>query len=205
MKYYVPMRRGGIKWALARNRKRILIVITGASFIVAVSSYGAGLYRRSMQSAINNQPGLYAVASFEDGDTIIVDMNGTLERIRFIGVDTPETQDPRKAIQCYGKAASAHTKQTIGTSKVRLVSGPDNTNRDRYGRLLRYVYLPNGRFINAELVNLGYGFAYTGFPFSKIDEFKSYQQDARKFNRGLWGICNPQINIYGGYTSDDAP
>jgi endonuclease YncB( thermonuclease family) len=56
-----------------------------------------------------------------------------------------------------------------------------------------------------ELVAQGYGFAYTGFPFTKSDEFLSYQKTAREQNKGLWGSCTPTANQYGGYTSNDAP
>jgi len=192
------------KWIIASHRTRIILVLVVLLAIVAASSFGRGIYRRSISTAINNQPGLYKIASFEDGDTIVVDMNGTLERIRFIGVDTPETKDPRKPIQCYGKTASSFTSQAIGNNRVRLVSDPENTNRDRYGRLLRYVYLPDGTFLNAELIKNGYGFAYTGFPFSKLEEFKAHQITALEDKRGLWNQCQPKLNIYGGYTSNDA-
>lgn len=156
------------------------------------------------QTASQIQPGLYQVVKFDDGDTIVVDMNGTNETIRFIGVDTPETHDPRKAVQCYGNAASEFTINLIGNSPVRLEADPLNTNRDRYNRLLRYVYLPDGTLVNAELIKLGYGFAYLGFPFSKQDDFRQYQQDAMVANAGLWDECSPTQNEYGGYTSNDA-
>lgn len=147
-------------------------------------------------------PGYYKIASFEDGDTISVDMNGVKERVRFIGIDTPETQDPRKPVQCFGKAASAFTKQLIGDHVVRLESDPLSGNRDRYNRLLRYVYLPDGTLVQAEILRQGYGFAYTSFPFTKSDEFVAHQKEAREQNRGLWNQCNPELNQYGGYTSN---
>lgn len=135
------------------------------------------------------QPGTYAVKSFEDGDTITVDMNGVAERVRLIGVDTPETQDPRYPVQCYGKAASDFTRNLIADNPVRLEADPTNTNRDRYQRLLRYVYLPDGRLVNAEIIRAGYGFAYTLFPFQKLEEFRIYETQARENNLGLWAVC----------------
>jgi micrococcal nuclease len=144
------------------------------------------------------------VVSFSDGDTVTVDMNGTDETIRFIGVDTPEVHDPRKAVQCFGEAASAFTKQIIGANHLRLEADPLNTNRDRYNRLLRYVYLPDGRLVNAEIIRQGYGFAYLGFPFSKSETFASLEKEARQQSRGLWGECKPSMNEFGGYTSEDA-
>lgn len=147
-------------------------------------------------------PGYYRVMKVEDGDTITVDMDGTPERIRFIGVDTPETKDPRKPVQCFGQAASVFTKQLIGNQNVRLESDVLSDNRDRYNRLLRYIYLPDGRLVQAEIIKQGYGFAYTSFPFSKMDDFRAYQVEARNNNRGLWGSCEPEKNKYGGFTSN---
>lgn len=138
------------------------------------------------------QPGLYRVSNFADGDTIEVDMNGVKETIRFIGVDTPETQDPRTSVQCFGKAASEFTKNFIGQNRVRLEADPTNTNRDRYNRLLRYVYLPDGQLVNAEIIKQGYGFAYILFPFEKMNEFREYERQAREQGIGLWGSCDIQ-------------
>jgi micrococcal nuclease len=149
-------------------------------------------------------PGFYKVSDFADGDTITVDMNGTQEKIRMIGVDTPETHDPRKAVQCFGQAASDFTKNLIGTNPVRLEADPLGSNRDRYDRLLRYVYLPDGRLVQAEIIKQGYGFAYTSFPFGKSDEFKQYEKEARETSKGLWSTCTPATNQYGGYTSNPA-
>lgn len=147
-------------------------------------------------------PGYYKIASFEDGDTISVDMNGITERVRMIGIDTPETQDPRKPVQCFGKAASQFTQKLIGNNVVRLESDALSGNRDRYNRLLRYVYLPDGTLVQAEILRLGYGFAYTSFPFTKSDEFVALQKEAREQNRGLWSSCAPEANQYGGFTSN---
>src|SRR5437868_12261384 len=106
-------------------------------------------------------PGLYTINHYVDGDTIAVNMNGNVETVRFTGVDTPETHKPNTPVQCYGPEAAAHTKDVISKfGKVRLQADPLDTNRDRYGRLLRYVYLPDGSFVNEEIVKQGYGFAY---------------------------------------------
>jgi micrococcal nuclease len=147
-------------------------------------------------------PGFYRVARFEDGDTITVDMNGKEERVRMIGVDTPETKDPRKPVQCFGRAASEFTKQLIGNQPVRLEADEQSSNRDRYNRLLRHVYLSDGRLVQAEIIRQGYGFAYTSFPFTKSDEFRTLEKEARNSNRGLWGSCQPTENQYGGHTSN---
>ena len=117
-----------------------------------------------------------------DGDTIIVQGVG---RVRLIGVDTPETVDPRRPVECFGKEASAFTKRLLEGHRARLEYDRDRT--DRYGRTLAYVYLPNGTFANAEIVRQGYGHAYTRFPFRYLDEFRQYEREARQGERGLWG------------------
>lgn len=155
------------------------------------------------QTAMVNQPGLYTVQRFVDGDTIAVDMNGKTEKVRFIGVDTPETHKPNTPVQCYGPAAAAYTKNLIGTNKVRLGSDSLSTDRDRYDRLLRYVYLPDGRLVNEELIKNGYGFYYPYFPFSKSDQFATDQAAARAANKGLWGNCTPKPTDRGGWISND--
>lgn len=136
-----------------------------------------------------SQPGLYAVDHFVDGDTIAVNMNGHTESVRMIGVDTPETHKPNTPVQCYGPAAAAYTKNLISDRRVRLEADPTNQNRDRYGRLLRYVYLPDNTLVAKELISNGYGFAYTSFPFTKKEAFIGYEQQAKAANKGLWGNC----------------
>jgi micrococcal nuclease len=131
-------------------------------------------------------------------------MNGTVETIRFIGVDTPETHKPNTPIQCYGPAAAAYTQQRIKAAggKVRLQSDPESTNRDRYNRLLRYIYLPDGTLMEQALIQNGYGFYYPYFPFTKSAEFKAYEDSAMAAHKGLWGSCHPTPTDSGGYVSN---
>lgn len=155
------------------------------------------------QLAEENQPGLYRVSRFVDGDTIQVTMQGVEEKVRFIGVDTPETHKPNTPVQCYGPAAAAHTKALIGQHSVRLESDSLSTDRDRYNRLLRYVYLPDGTLVNEDLVKNGYGFYYPYFPFTKAEQFSAVQATAKAVLKGLWGNCNP-IKKGDGYVSNTA-
>jgi micrococcal nuclease len=137
------------------------------------------------------------VVKFDDGDTITVDMNGTTETIRFIGIDTPETHKPNAPVECYGKEASANTKTIIGNQRVRLEADPLNTNRDRYGRLLRYVYLPDGTLLEEKILSEGFGFAYTSFPFSKKTEFVKLESSAKNQKLGLWEQCEITVDSSG--------
>ena len=170
--------------------------------IVLAVAQQQGWLNQAGQAAMSNQPGLYSVDHFVDGDTIAINMNGKVEKVRFIGVDTPETHKPNTPVQCYGPAAAAYTKTLIGSNKVRLGSDSLSTDRDRYDRLLRYVYLPDGRLVNEELIKNGYGFYYPYFPFTKSDQFSADQTAARAANKGLWGNCSPTAKDQGGWESN---
>ena len=169
--------------------------------LIVIAGTWIGLDNSSISKVVsvasNHPPGYYSVASVEDGDTIVVDMNGTSERVRFIGVDTPEKHHPNKPVQCFAQAASRRMAELIGDNPVRLEADPTNQNRDRYDRLLRYVYLEDGTLLNAQQIADGYGFAYTAFPFEKMDEFRALEDSARQDGKGLWSSC--QIEIDNGY------
>jgi micrococcal nuclease len=125
-----------------------------------------------------------------DGDTVVVRLAGREVTVRLIGIDTPETKDPREPVQCFGREASARTEQLLaGGTSVRLVY--DVERNDRYGRTLAYLYDAGaGRFVNAALVRDGYASAYTYPPnVAHADEFVALQREAREAGRGLWGAC----------------
>lgn len=116
-----------------------------------------------------------------DGDTLILDGD---EKVRLIGVDTPETVHPQKPVEAFGKEASAFTRKMVEGKKVRLEY--DQQRKDKYGRTLAYVYLEDGTFLNAEIIKQGYGFAYTRFPFKYMEEFRILEREAREEGVGLW-------------------
>jgi micrococcal nuclease len=124
-----------------------------------------------------------------DGDTILVSIGGRQERVRYIGVDTPETVKPRTPVQCFGKKASAFNHRLVDGQEVRLVS--DVEARDKYGRLLAYVFrTSDGRFVNAELVRRGYATTLTIPPNVRFaDRFRALAAAARQAGRGLWSAC----------------
>lgn len=128
---------------------------------------------------------LVQVTSVVDGDTIKTEL-GT---VRFIGVDTAEVVDPRKPVQCFGKEASAKTKELLEGKRVRLEK--DVSETDKYDRLLRYVYLEDGTFINELLVREGYASASSYPPDVKYqDQFRAAEQTARANRWGLWSdLC----------------
>jgi micrococcal nuclease len=116
-----------------------------------------------------------------------LDINNKSETVRLIGVDTPETKDPRKPVQCFGKEASEFTSQKLLGKQVRLGGDATQQERDKYGRLLRYVYLPDGILFNRQLIAQGYAYEYTyKIPYRYQIDFKANQASAQKSALGLW-------------------
>lgn len=133
------------------------------------------------------QSDLYVVSSVIDGDTIQVVIDDKKETIRLIGIDSPETVDPRKPVQCFGKEASAKAKSLLSGKSVRLEAEPTQGERDKYQRLLRYVLLENGTNFNKLMISEGYAHEYTyNIPYKYQSEFKQAQKEAEENKRGLW-------------------
>jgi micrococcal nuclease len=124
-----------------------------------------------------------------DGDTIRVRLDGRTERVRYIGIDTPESVKPGTAVQCFAKRASAANAALVAGRSVRLVA--DVEERDHYGRLLAYVYRePDGAFVNARLVRDGYARTLTIAPnVAHARELADLARAARREHRGLWSAC----------------
>lgn len=174
-----------------RRRRKLLAGLIAGLLIVAAGQLG-WLPAANLPAIPSAPPGSFKVVSFADGDTISVAMNGQTERVRLIGVDTPETAKNGVAGQCYAQAAAAFTRDQIkADGSIRLQADPIGDNRDRYGRLLRYVYLPDGSQLNRRLIEEGYGFAYLFFPFSQSADFAAAQNQARQNGKGLWSNCRP--------------
>lgn len=134
------------------------------------------------------------VTRVKDGDTIVARPdNGEEVTVRLLGVNTPETVDPRKPVECFGKEASKFTKSKLDGQRVRLLADPQADERDKYGRLLRNVILEDGTDYNALLIKDGYAYAYLSFPLdpARKRELKQLETEAREAKRGLWadGAC----------------
>ncbi len=134
----------------------------------------------------------FKVLKVVDGDTIEIDYYGQEISVRFIGVDTPETVDPRRPVGCFGKEASDENKRLLQGKVVELEK--DISETDKYGRLLRYVYLRlddnNLLFVNDYLIRQGFGQALSYPPDVKFnDRFLEAQKEAREESRGLWQKC----------------
>jgi micrococcal nuclease len=129
------------------------------------------------------------VTRIVDGDTIHGALGGTDETVRYSGIDTPESVNPGTPVQCFAKQASERNRQLLAGTDVKLVF--DVERRDRYGRLLAYVYrADDGTFVNAALVRDGYARTLTVPPDVRYaDRFAKLQTEAREHNRGLWRAC----------------
>jgi micrococcal nuclease len=130
-----------------------------------------------------------------DGDTMVADIHGTEERVRFLGIDTPESVKPNAPVECFGEEASSHTKELLPAgTPVRLVL--DVEERDRYDRLLAYVYTADGSFVNLALAEDGYAGLLTYPPnVAHVDELREAVAAARSAGKGLWSACADDLPV----------
>lgn len=142
------------------------------------------VFQNSYNNISNINPKTYLVIRVVDGDTIEIEGG---QKVRYIGIDTPETVSPSKPVQCFGKEASEKNKELVLGKRVKLEK--DISETDKYGRLLRYVWIDD-IFVNDYLVRQGYASASTYPPDVKYSEqFVQAQQEAVGNNRGLWISC----------------
>lgn len=140
-------------------------------------------------------PDYYSVTKVVDGDTFKVSIDGSEKTVRLIGLDTPETVDPRKPVQCFGTEASNKAKNLLSGKKVKLEADSSQGNLDKYGRLLRYAFLEDGTLFNKWMIANGYGHEYTyNLPYKYQAEFEEAERLARENKLGLWadGVCDTQ-------------
>lgn len=127
-----------------------------------------------------------------DGDTVDVSVSGERIRVRLIGINTPEVVDPRRPVECFGQEASRRAKEILSEKTVILVPDSSQGTRDKYGRSLYYVFLPDGTLFNDQMIKEGYAHEYTyRTPYAYQAQFKASERQARSAHRGLWqdGVC----------------
>lgn len=186
--------------------KKILIIGAGIFILLIGIAIGYGFKLNSIAPSGNfavnipkkiipgnkngNVNDFVKVVRVVDGDTIEIEGG---EKVRYIGIDTPEIVDPRKPAQCFGVEASKKNKEIVEGKMVRLEK--DVTNKDKYNRLLRYVWLDDV-LVNLELVKQGFAYSYSYPPDIKYqDQIVNAQKEAKDANRGLWGACPAQTVI----------
>jgi micrococcal nuclease len=129
-------------------------------------------------------PNLISVVRVVDGDTIVVKINDTEESVRLIGINTPEKNE------CFGREATEKMKDILKNEKVKLEVDMSQGDKDRYGRILRYIYLDDGTLVNKKMIEDGFGKEYTFKTAYKFKtEFKEAQNLAIKNNLGMWAVC----------------
>ncbi len=167
-------------------RTLLILLLLAAGIVTNRLALPAALPAALAPAAVPEVPdGFVLVKTATDGDTIEL-ADGT--RVRYIGVDTPETVHPSKPVQCFGKEASAFNRALVEGKPVRLVR--DISDTDKYGRLLRYVYLGDGTFVNLALVAGGYASVVTYPPdIRHAAGFQAAMAEARDAGRGLWSAC----------------
>jgi len=180
---------------IADLKKLYLIIagiIVGIAYIFNLQT--TGVISLGLATTTPNTVGIYYdVTKITDGDTIHIEMDGRDETVRLIGINTPETVDPRRTVECFGKEASTRMKEIAKGKIVRLEFDETQDTRDTYGRLLAYIYLEDGQMINRKMIAEGYAYEYTYLlPYKYQKEFRQLQNLAQSSKRGLWAedTCN---------------
>ena len=176
------------------NRKNLSLILYLILVLIAVgftTLTDVKQIEKSIQeftvSTNTNEKGLSQVIKVIDGDTIDVEINGKVQRVRLIGINSPETADPRKPVECFGGEAANRTKEILTGKKVRLEEDTTQDNKDKYNRLLRYVFLKDGTNFNKLMISEGFAYEYTyDLPYKYQIEFKNAEKEARNTKRGLW-------------------
>lgn len=166
-----------------------VLVLTGGPVLREIGSGTSGVADRiatGLGVEGDGQGRTVRVTRVVDGDTIVVSGG---ERVRYIGVDTPESVKPDTPVQCFAEAAAARNRELVAGRRVRLVG--DVEARDRFGRTLAYVYrVSDDAFVNAVLVRQGFARTLTIAPNVRhAAEFRRLAGQARRDGRGLWSQC----------------
>jgi micrococcal nuclease len=139
----------------------------------------------------------FSVTKVVDGDTLDIDaLDGDrlTTRIRLIGVDTPETKKPNTPVMYYGPEASEFAKSLADGKRVTVWLDTISKTRDRYGRLLAFIRLPDGRVLNEVLISEGYGYADLRFKHGFFEKYSQLEGSARRAKKGLWaGVTEDQL------------
>lgn len=177
---------------MTKNTERIIMGIIGALFLLLLNGIP-----RAVQTDEYGEEGIYTdgtwVTRVVDGDTVKVSFSGREETVRLIGIDTPESVDPRVEVECFGKEAGEHLAELLSDSFITLHEDKTQEDTDRYGRLLRYVMLEDGTDVNLQMILDGYAYEYTyDEPYERQTEYRTAENEARDHERGLWSseTCN---------------
>lgn len=138
---------------------------------------------------------MFKVTKVIDGDTIEIDYNGRTETIRLLGIDSPEIVDTFKPVQCFAKESSDFAKKTLIGKNIFLEVDTSQPDRDKFNRLLRYVFLEDNTNFNLLMIKDGYGreYTYEGKNYKYRIDFETAEKEAKSNLRGLWS-CGVAVN-----------
>ena len=164
----------------------IIFILTSGVFVFSILNFQSQPIEKDNEL---ETPTLYRVSHVIDGDTIKIEIDGGDDTVRFLGVDTPELNTSYTKEECYGPEASAYLKALLKDQYVYLLPDKQNDDRDNYHRVLRYAFIQDGTFVEEELLRKGYAYNYDYFPFEFMEQFNSWEKEAREKGIGLWGEC----------------
>jgi micrococcal nuclease len=141
-----------------------------------------------LAAALAASPTQAKVVAVHDGDTITVRIEGRSEKVRLVGIDSPELDDERSDYRQEGYAARDFARSKLAGETVTLEAEPHQGDRDRYGRLLRYVILGDGSDFNETMVRTGHAHVCDRFSFTKKAAYKSVEAEAKREKRGVWSL-----------------
>jgi micrococcal nuclease len=174
------------------NKKKLVfivcLIVCVLVLVIYFVAYKGGV--KSLRSVTVDQEVAYPVARIVDGDTFKVRVEEKEVTVRMLGINTPETVDPRKQAECYGKESSNKLKSLLEGRKVTLKLNPRREATDKFGRYLVYVYRDDGLFINESLIRGGFAREYTyDSAYTEQMNFRTIENVAQQANAGLWGAC----------------
>jgi len=186
------------------NRKRTAYIVAVCVFVIACVCVAVIRFGFAGDGVVIDPETYYPVTYVVDGDTFKVkvesgntkgggggsEADAHIITVRVLGINTPETVDPRKSVECYGPEASVEAKDLLNGRKVKLTFNPNRELKDKYGRYLAYVYRDDGLFYNEVMIKEGYAREYTyGSAYSMQGEFRDIEATAQKSKAGLWSAC----------------
>lgn len=177
-----------------RSSWRLLLALVVGAALAFVGTTGASAPSAASEVITTAAPASrqLTVTKIVDGDTLVAaGPGGSKVKIRMLGIDTPETKDPRKSVQCWGPEATQYAEKLLRGQRVTLVADPTQEASDRYGRALGYVLLLDGRDYSTEAARAGTAraYVYQGRPVLKHEQIAAAQHEAQAAHRGLWGAC----------------
>lgn len=142
----------------------------------------------TVQPSSLGQP--HRIIRIVDGDTVVVEIDDMPQKVRLIGINTPEIKTSQKPAECFGVEAENYARQLLANERVYVEPDPSQDAHDKYGRLLAYLILSNGTNFNERMIVDGYAKEYTyRKPYKYKKRFKEAETRARLDNKGLWHAC----------------